>query len=527
MIAFAVDLGYLAMVKTQLQVAADSAALASAGSSCVGYDNMRVIAKAYAGYHMAGSSAAVCNDSDVVFGTWDTTQAAGHEFAVTTGGLGTAVKVTTHATGIPLFFGRIFGTSSQNMQASAVAAVNPRDICFVVDLSSSMNNDTAPGSGTTTHDSMIQGVYDDLFGAGNVNYLNTRNNAAKTISGSTIAAKMNLLKSSTYFPYIVPTPDPNDSASVQYWTDVLSSTNLNNSVSYKNYVNLLMTRGRTQAMIEGTTRYSIMSTKNPAYKYHTEVINDVSYEGCPVREMPTHAVRRAVITAIQQIQTRNATVVDAAFKDHVSIVAFDRANDPTNGQTDNVVVLQALTDNYTNAMNIAIKLQACGDIYGNDQYGRPLSQNCTDSEGGLIKAYDHIKAESKGGAGRENANKVIVFLTDGQPNIKESLDSVVEAARKKHTEWGTDYSKDAAYMQAENLCGAGWTVYAVGVGAGGDQTFMDQMAKMAGTQIPKTDKYGKPTTGAYDIAKDSGTYEATLKDIFQRIITNPKLRIVQ
>ena len=33
MVAFAVDVGYMAMVRTQLQAAADSAALAAAGSS--------------------------------------------------------------------------------------------------------------------------------------------------------------------------------------------------------------------------------------------------------------------------------------------------------------------------------------------------------------------------------------------------------------------------------------------------------------------------------------------------------------
>ena len=38
--------------------------------------------------------------------------------------------------------------TSVNQQASAVAAVNPRDIAFVIDLSGSMNDDTSPGSST-------------------------------------------------------------------------------------------------------------------------------------------------------------------------------------------------------------------------------------------------------------------------------------------------------------------------------------------------------------------------------------------
>ena len=64
--------------------------------------------------------------------------------------MGTAVKVTVRtdaASGgaTSLFFGRLFGLNSVNQQASAVAAVNPRDIAFVVDLSGSMNDDTDPG----------------------------------------------------------------------------------------------------------------------------------------------------------------------------------------------------------------------------------------------------------------------------------------------------------------------------------------------------------------------------------------------
>ena len=75
--------------------------------------------------------------SDITYGTWDKNT---QSFVSSAGGLSNAVKVTTRAdstsTGaIPLFFGRILNIYSVNLRATAMATCNPRDICFVVDLS--------------------------------------------------------------------------------------------------------------------------------------------------------------------------------------------------------------------------------------------------------------------------------------------------------------------------------------------------------------------------------------------------------
>ena len=49
----------------------------------------------------------------------------------------------------------------------------------------------------------------------------------------------------------------------------------------------------------------------------------------------------------------------------------------------------------------------------------------TDTEAGLALAYSHIKPQSQGGAGRENTNKIVVLLTDGQPNLKQSSSTTI------------------------------------------------------------------------------------------------------
>lgn len=143
MVAFAADIGYIMLVRTQLQVAADSSAMAAAASTGLSRGDMVNIAKQYAGYHDAGGRKALLLDKDVEYGTWD----AYDRIFTPSATPGNAVRVTlrTDATTggqSPLFFGKFFNKTSFASSASAVAMANPRDIAFVVDLSGSMNDDT-------------------------------------------------------------------------------------------------------------------------------------------------------------------------------------------------------------------------------------------------------------------------------------------------------------------------------------------------------------------------------------------------
>ena len=174
LIAFAVDLGYLMMAKTQLQNAADAAALAAAGSMGQSQATSTQTAQSFAAQNLVGQQPVQLASSDITYGTWDKNS---QSFTPSSTGLSNAVKVTARAdsttTGaIPLFFGRILNLYSVNLSATSMATCNPRDICFVVDLSGSMNDDTDPnntssinskypGVGTT----MMQKIYSD-FGFG-------------------------------------------------------------------------------------------------------------------------------------------------------------------------------------------------------------------------------------------------------------------------------------------------------------------------------------------------------------------------
>jgi Putative Tad-like Flp pilus-assembly len=179
MIAFAMDIGYVVLVRSQLQTAADSAAMAAA--AVMGNEPGMAVktARQYAAYHTAGGESVQLSDSDVELGIWDTETRS----FVPLNQAANAVRVTARRDAgsggeAPLFFARIFGHESFSMSASAVATANPRDIVFVVDLSGSMNDDTEPAWATGEVDktfgplgyagvgaALMQDVYDD-FGFG-------------------------------------------------------------------------------------------------------------------------------------------------------------------------------------------------------------------------------------------------------------------------------------------------------------------------------------------------------------------------
>ena len=192
------------------------------------------------------------------------------------------------------------------------------------------------------------------------------------------------------------------------WPEVPATTS---SIRYKKHVKIMMaTAGISRDRCDpwDNAQYSIMSINNPNHKTHTEP-TDAGAKTLPVAEMPTNAVRRAIIAALQVIKDRNSTITDASQKDRVSLIVFDAKN--TGGDNTHVQILNR-TDRQLRRRHRLLLHEAASL--------QQTMSTCTDSDGGLIMAYDHIKPESQGGAGRENVNKVVVFLTDGQPNLYES-----------------------------------------------------------------------------------------------------------
>jgi Flp pilus assembly protein TadG len=572
-IAFAVDLGYILLARTQLQTAADSAALAAGATMGASQKDSIDTAIKYAGLNRVGDRQVVVKSSDVIYGTWDTTT---RTFTPNASGMGNAVKVTARADSstsgaVPLFFGAVFGQHTANAQASAVATSNPRDICFVVDLSSSMNDDTDPGNTAGINSSypgvgsqMMQKFFSDMnFGTypgptykgpkvGAPLGCTTISGLASTSSSPLLYSKISSTK--TKYGYTVPsqyviyvkndgsgkTADTTTSATTKayswvideqlggksgaalsglgimrnaqpnldsanssyytYWKAYIDATPSN--LGYLSYVKIFEPCGREVAPFSGTSSLlSPMSVDAPYYVHHTESTDAGNFE-FPAAEMPTHSARRSLISALKVIMDRNASIKTISQRDLVSIVTY---SDKTH-----ISIVHNLDTDYFGAMNASATLQACG-----------INTSCTATEMGLAQANSLLTTQ-----GRVSANKVVVLLTDGKPNLYSSSNSAISSYRNTHGNsnfygGSSSYPQDAAMMQAAMMQGKNWMFFPVAIGLQGDPDFMNRIYSIGKGM---TDATG---TSPYSATGNPADYETELKSIFQQIISTPKVRLVQ
>lgn len=548
LLAFAVDIGYVALSRTQLQAAADSAALAGAASTNLPRADMETVTKRFADANMAAGRKVQLQSSDIEYGTWDTAARSFTPSATP----GNAVRVTVRTDDTAggktrLFFARIYNVDAVNQKASAVATTNPRDICFLVDLSGSMNDDTDPDNTAginsnfasqgypTIGSQLLNQVYSD-FGF-NCTYpnevsqwigkplgvsssgdpLTTITKNGGVLTQSSIPSKYRITTSDStavrkqkayswtmdvQMPQVMPAakPVPNSTTNYSYWASYLGSNYT--KIGYRSYVQFMMYNGR-DLKPDGAT-YTPLSQFSANCPWHNESTAGGTFS-FPPREQPTHAARRAIIAAINLIKSRNSNISDMQQRDWVSIVSFDNL---TGGGP---VVQFSLAGDYDAAMAACPKLQACSD-----------NGASTATETGLIAARNHIKPQSQGGKGREVTNKIVVLLTDGMPNLYSSSSSTINSYITQHASsnfYGNKTPQDAALMQTSIVQGDRWSLYPVGIGLGCDYNFMDRMGRMGGT----ANKAGQSPRGSGNPAD----YEARLTEIFQNIITNPKLRLVQ
>lgn len=176
LVAFSVDYGYMAIVRGQLQNAADAAALAATSELSELKADINKVAKDVAGANWAAGSKVQVADADITPGVFDLATLTFTPSNTTAN----AVRVRTVTKNEPLFFARALGFKTFDMDAQATAMLNPRDIVLVVDLSGSMNDDVEPcwatqaiadrraaaGQSTAVATDMAQTLYSDLsFGS--------------------------------------------------------------------------------------------------------------------------------------------------------------------------------------------------------------------------------------------------------------------------------------------------------------------------------------------------------------------------
>lgn len=149
--ALVIDMGMLYNTRSELQRAADAAALSAASqlSSANGLEMARRAVQENAQLNKVLGAPVEIAESDVVFGRASLNKNTGKYAFTETISFPNAVSVRLRRTAdspsgpVPLFFARIFGKNSADVSARATAVLTPRDVCFVLDLSSSHNDDSS------------------------------------------------------------------------------------------------------------------------------------------------------------------------------------------------------------------------------------------------------------------------------------------------------------------------------------------------------------------------------------------------
>jgi hypothetical protein len=301
------------------------------------------------------------------------------------------------------------------------------------------------------------------------------------------------------------------------WPDLGSSSysGFYNKLGYRTYVQFMMDYGRNKT-VTGTTRVplSYLDGNCP-----WNVNNDPTSPGYgltfPPREQPTHAARLAIMAAIDRIAEINAEISDVA-KDHVCIITFDAAA--------NCAVRYPLSVSgcdYAAVKDSLRGIQAVAD-----------DASTTASENGIILAKNHLDPAQNPSGARLAARKLMIFLSDGIPNLKQSSTTTINNYKTAHPEgeWFTsgDYieERNAVLMQTSQLEAAGWRIFPVGVGLGADRNLMDRMARMAGTGVRDPDNPNGPKISAY-AEGNPADYEDLMTSIFNSIVSAPFVRLAK
>lgn len=360
--ALAVDVGHLYAVQADLQLAADSAALAGAEGLTVGTSSARARAIQYAAKNDANGQPVSISDSNVEFGLWNSTS---HTFTPVSGNGGTypdAVRVTAalnEASGnsVSLHFAKALGIADADVAASAIAYYGARDIVIVLDYSASMNDDTSLGHideiGSTA---MYNNIYQMWLDLGAPTYGNMQFNPVYISSNSISTVKSQLGLNNVAYPF------PSGS-----WNDYIDYVMTDNTVKNAGY----------QKKYGYLTFIDYLQTEQPKYS-QTPVLWRASAQ-------PVTAVKNAVtvlLDYLRQVQT----------KDRVALVSYTAADGTAK-------IESSLTNDFTVIQTKCNQMQA-GHY---DEY--------TNIGAGILKARQELNNN-----GREGTFKFIVLLTDGIAN---------------------------------------------------------------------------------------------------------------
>jgi Mg-chelatase subunit ChlD len=470
LVALATDMGYLFVIRSDLQATADSAALAGASGLTYSQQEARLRATEYAGKNIVDGTPVALLPGDIEIGLWD---AATHVFTPVSPSSQVAphaVKVIAHrsqdhGTAVDLFFAKVFGKNTADVSASAVAVFGSRDIVVVLDYSGSMCTDShfrtdpnprvvrlAPSKIVAN----LRHVWEDL---GSPTYGNMQFDPVRLTGTNTqIKRTLGLVDSNGHT--IVPYPYPNHPNG---WDGYINYVKTNTSDLVGTGYNYINWYGYLTLMNYWQTNTNSGSNKIDSYYMTPDLWK--------TREQPITAVKDGVtifLAYMQQVET----------DDRVGLVSYSSYTDGDNGARLEV----SLTTNF-GLIETTSRHRQAGHYY-----------DLTNIATGIETARTELRSR-----GRTGAFQMIVLLTDGVPNLSD---------------WGDP--KEAARRQARLANQEGIPILTISLGTAADTVLMQQIADLTGGihfNVPGGD--------------DVSDYEEQLMSVFAQIAAARPQRLVE
>ena len=543
MVAFAVDTGFMFSMQTELQRSVDAAALAAAGGLVEGEAGASEKMAEYLLRNPIGTNGVTLDedqfdeqiadflleheeDLEVKFGNWNSESGQLEPALENPSG----VRVSMRYNDLPLFFAPVFHYEKFQVEASATAMYQPRDMVVVLDLSASMNDDSElpaiASLGQTAVETNIEEMWDDL---GNVVYGNlpftpgyvtipgkkipvsvTWRGSSVEITGTDTIQQVKLYftrnGSKRYTESFYPNSMGGSFSGNRFsgWTVCQVRLKMKGKTErFDFYNNETIARGLGLHEISypyasgdwgqfiefcresssAHTSYYDYHVKAAGYRhkfgtlllidfwnrFKTQALQHDSLWMC--RQQPLTAVKESVDVFVDYVATANT-------EDYIGLSVYNSASG-------NGTLESPLTDDFELIKHIAHHRQA-GHYH-----------SWTNIGGGMQKAREELQDNARAGT-----FKMIVLMTDGNANwVNGGVD----------TEAADQYVRDEAQLCAT----AGYPIVTISLGANADSFLMDEVAEITGGahfSIP----------GGQSVSD----YSADLLEVFQTIAATRPLKIV-
>lgn len=281
MAGLVVDLGYLFVVRSMLQNAADAGSLAAAASLSYGPEEARNQAQLLAGYHTVHGSPVALTPADIELGTWDMQTKVFSVLPASQEDQANSVRVTAHRSAgsnnpIPLFFMPVFGKNTSDVRARSVAYFQP-PLCGAiigesgVELESSTRTDSY-NSTSGPYSPTMANQNGDTCSCGDISLTSsaTVNGDATPGPGGTVHLSSSAVVTGSTAPGFCPTLPPVALGDVATNND---NGSIPHELTLENDDQVTLTGGRyyfTSLILEGNSQLRVTG---PSVVYVTEVFN--------------------------------------------------------------------------------------------------------------------------------------------------------------------------------------------------------------------------------------------------------------